>query len=348
MDETAYIEALMLDLDQELERTGRRELISIFIGGGTPSLFSAAAIDDILCGIHSRATFIEDIEITLEANPGTFEQQKFTDFHAAGINRLSIGIQSFDNSKLKALGRIHDQTEAMKAVDMARKAGFENINLDLMFGLPDQSIEQAVTDMQTACDINPTHISHYQLTIEPNTYFHKHRPLLSDDDSRWEMQQVCHELLHSHGYAQYEVSAFAQPGRHCRHNINYWQFGDYVGIGAGAHGKITDLSGRQITRRWKHRQPLAYIGQALEGNACSGTSTLDQADILFEFMMNALRLRDGFDFELFEHRTGLEKERLVKACSNIDQELLEITEHSMKTSPRGFDFLNEVLERLIK
>jgi oxygen-independent coproporphyrinogen-3 oxidase len=347
LEEDAYIEALLQDLDQERALTGKRDLNSIFFGGGTPSLLSATAIDNILNGIASRYSLTDDIEITLEANPGTFEQHKFNDYHTAGINRLSIGIQSFENSKLKALGRIHDSNEALCAIDTARDAGFDNLNLDLMFGLPGQSTKQAITDLQTACNLEPEHLSHYQLTIEPNTYFHKHPPQLPGDDNRWHMQQACHQLLSTHGYSQYEVSAFSKPGKESRHNLNYWQFGDYIGIGAGAHGKLTDLENGQISRRWKHRQPLAYMRHTADGNASSGTSTLDQSDILFEFLMNALRLKQGFDFDLFEQRTGLSKTHLINACSKIDPELIHISDRELKTSPRGYDFLNEVLEKLV-
>ncbi len=347
LEEDAYIKALLQDLDQERASTGQRDLNSIFFGGGTPSLLSATALDNILSGIASRFSLTDDIEITLEANPGTFEQQKFKDYHSAGINRLSIGIQSFANSKLKALGRIHDSNEAMRAIDTARHAGFDNLNLDLMFGLPGQTTAQAIADLQTACRFEPEHLSHYQLTIEPNTYFHKHPPQLPDDDKRWHMQQACHQLLSTHGYSQYEVSAFSKPGKESRHNLNYWQFGDYIGIGAGAHGKLTDQDNGQINRCWKHRQPRAYMKHTTEGESRSGTSTLDQSDILFEFLMNALRLKKGFDFDLFEQRTGLERNELIKVCSKIDPELIDIGDQGLKTSKRGYDFLNEVLEKLV-
>ena len=347
LEEDAYIKALLQDLDQERALTGQRELNSIFFGGGTPSLLSATAIENILNGITSRFSLADDIEITLEANPGTFEQQKFKDYDAAGINRLSIGIQSFENEKLNALGRIHDSNEALHAIDTARDAGFDNLNLDLMFGLPGQTTAQAIADLQTACDLEPEHLSHYQLTIEPNTFFHKHPPQLPDDDNRWHMQQACHELLSTHEYSQYEVSAFSKPGKESRHNLNYWQFGDYIGIGAGAHGKLTDIENQRISRRWKHRQPQAYMRHTADGNASSGTSTLEQSDVLFEFLMNALRLREGFDFDLFEQRTGLERRALINACNKIDPELIVISDQGLKATPRGYDFLNEVLEKLV-
>jgi putative oxygen-independent coproporphyrinogen III oxidase len=347
LDEAAYINALMADLDQELEICDQRELHSIFFGGGTPSLFSAESIHSIIENIKHKTTLAADAEITLEANPGTFEQQKFTDFRAAGINRLSIGIQSFDDVKLARLGRIHNRAEAIKAIETACSAGFDNINLDLMFGLPGQDIAQAMADITLACDFQPAHISHYQLTIEPNTWFHKHRPVLPEADSIWEMQLHCHDLLNRNDFQQYEVSAFSKAGRQCRHNINYWRFGDYIGIGAGAHGKLTDISAHSIQRRWKQRQPAAFIASTRSGNACSGSSELNQSDRLFEFLLNALRLKSGFRFELFEQRTGIGRERLLQACNAIDPGLLVITATGLTTSARGFNFLDDVLQQLL-
>ena len=343
LDESAYIDALMIDFEQEIEANQHRQLQSIFFGGGTPSLFSAESINNIIEGVRSKASLTPDIEISLEANPGTFEQKKFADYRTAGVNRLSIGIQSFNDDKLQSLGRIHDCNEAIKAIETAYAAGFNNINLDLMFGLPGQSMEQAVEDINLACDFQPAHISHYQLTIEPNTWFHKHTPVLPATDLIWDMQQRCHDMLYKHDYIQYEVSAFSQAGKQCRHNMNYWTFGDYIGIGAGAHGKVTDIHGPSIQRRWKQRQPTAYIKHAMQGDSCSGTSELDQADILFEFLLNALRLRQGFSYELFEQRSGINRQRLLEACKNIDPDLLVISETGLNTSPRGFDFLNDVL-----
>ena len=347
IDEAGYVAALMDDLDQELALHGPRELQSIFFGGGTPSLLSAASIDGILSGVTARMTLADDAEITLEANPGTVEQQKFSDYRAAGVNRLSIGVQTFDDDKLRRLGRIHDRSEAVKAIEAAHAAGFDNFNLDLMFGLPGQDVKQAISDMTLACELQPAHISHYQLTIEPNTFFHKHRPALPDTDLIWEMQQHCHAILNRRGYLQYEVSAFARSGKECRHNLNYWQFGDYLGIGAGAHGKISNAAGNTVERRWKHRQPGDYIARTARGESCSGTSMLDPRDLLFEFLLNALRLRHGFTYELFEERTGIDREQLLEASSPLDTDLLVITDEGVKTSQRGFDFLNDVLEQFL-
>lgn len=347
LDESAYITALLSDLDQELVGNQHREIQSIFFGGGTPSLFSAESINNIINGVRSKATLTPDIEITLEANPGTFEQQKFSDYRSAGVNRLSIGVQSFNDDKLLRLGRIHDGNEAIKAIESAYAAGFDDINLDLMFGLPAQNVAEAVEDVELACRFQPSHVSHYQLTIEANTYFHKHTPVLPATDLIWDMQQHCHDTLNKHDYIQYEVSAFSQAGKQCQHNMNYWTFGDYIGIGSGAHGKSTDIIKPSIQRRWKQRQPAAYIQHAARGNPCSGTSELDQSDILFEFLLNALRLRQGFTYELFEQRTGLNRQRLLDSCKNIDPDLLLVSEAGITTSPRGFDFLNDVLERFL-
>ncbi len=347
LDETSYVAALMADLERELDITGQREIKSIFFGGGTPSLFTAESIYNIVAGVSHAANLAVDAEITLEANPGTFEQQKFTDFITAGINRLSIGIQSFNDDKLNKLGRIHNREEAIKAIETARAAGFDNINLDLMFGLPGQSVEEAAGDVALACEFAPAHISHYQLTIEPNTWFHKHTPVLPDADLIWDMQQQCHDLLSSNEYRQYEVSAFSRTGKQCRHNMNYWTFGDYLGIGAGAHGKITSISTNTIQRRWKQRHPAAFITGAQHGDACSGTSELNQADRLFDFLLNALRLKNGFTFDLFEQRTGISRAYLLDACNAIDTDLLEISATGLSTSPRGFDFLNDVLQKFL-
>ena len=349
-DEQAYVETLLLDMESEHQHCQQRTLRSIFFGGGTPSLFSAQAIQKIID--HARKLFgFENIEITLEANPGTFEQEKFNGFKSAGINRLSIGIQSFNDAHLKTLGRIHDKQQALTAIETAKNAGFDNINLDLMFGLPQQTIQQAVTDINTACEFDVPHISHYQLTIEENTYFHKHRPVLPDSDLLWEMQTQCQNRLAEKGYAQYEISAYSKADRQCSHNLNYWSFADYIGIGAGAHGKITQKDNKsgelEIIRRWKHRQPQQYMQQAQNNNATSGQQVLDQQDIVFEFLLNALRLKTGSDINTFKNNTGLDYPALQQAIRNVDPDLLFLDKNRIGTTDKGFIFLNEILEKLL-
>jgi len=354
-DEEKYVEALLIDLDNEYKNCQTptfqlRTLSSIFFGGGTPSLFSAESIKKIID--HAKKLFkFDDIEVTLEANPGTFEQEKFNGFYSAGVNRLSIGIQSFNQQHLQSLGRIHDSTQAKNAVAMARLAGFENINLDLMFGLPQQSIQQAIEDVAIACEFDVPHISHYQLTIEQNTYFYKHTPMLPETDLLWVMQTQCQNLLAENHYQQYEISAYSKTGKQCLHNLNYWQFGDYIGIGAGAHGKLSMIDAEtgemKIIRRWKHRQPQQYIKQALTGDAASGDQILNQQDIVFEFLLNALRLKDGSDIKAFEKHTALSANLLRAAVKNIDPDLLHLDKTKIKTSDRGYLFLNSILEDLI-
>jgi len=349
-DEKRYLEALLSDLESEHVLCQQRPLSSIFFGGGTPSLFSADAIHTIID--HARQLFrFDDIEITLEANPGTFEQDKFNAFRQAGVNRLSIGIQSFKQQHLESLGRRHDSKQALSAIDTATSAGFDNINLDLMFGLPQQTIEQAVDDIRTACAFEVNHISHYQLTIEENTYFHKHTPVLPESDLLWEMQTQCQDLLLENQYQQYEISAYAKKGRQCQHNVNYWLFGDYIGIGAGAHGKLSSINDQEqalvVQRRWKHRQPRQYIEKTSSGESLSGASTLKQQDIVFEFLLNALRLKAGSDLDIFKQHTGLTLDQLQHAVKDIDPALLILDSNRITTTDRGFLFLNEILEKLV-
>jgi len=355
-DEKLYLKALLKDLDNEYQNSQQRTLSSIFFGGGTPSLFSADSIHSIIG--HAKDLFkFDEIEITLEANPGTFEQEKFNDFKNAGVNRLSIGIQSFNDSHLKALGRIHDQRQALTAIETAKKAGFENINLDLMFGLPQQTISQAMKDITIAGEFDVAHISHYQLTIEENTYFHKHTPELPESDLIWEMQTQCQNSLKDKQFNQYEISAYSKTGQQCSHNLNYWHFGDYIGIGAGAHGKLTKNTGSlspplnkelTITRRWKHRQPQQYINNTLNGNALSGKQLLNQQDIVFEFLLNALRLKTGSDIQTFKKHTGLGYKVLKTAVKNIDSSLLFIDKNKITTTDKGFLFLNVILQALLE
>ncbi|NOU21712.1 MAG: radical SAM family heme chaperone HemW, partial [Methyloglobulus sp.] len=292
LPETAYIDALLSDLSSDLERyTITRPIHSIFIGGGTPSLFSPESLDRLIAGIRQRTTFEAYLEITLEANPGTFESTKFAEFNALGINRLSIGVQSFNDELLTKLGRVHSGQEAVKAAEIAHYARFTNFNLDLMFGLPGAVPGDSEQDVKTAIDLKPTHISFYQLTLEPNTLFHKYPPKLPDDEFIFNTQKNCQGLLADNSYLQYEISAYSQPDKECRHNLNYWQFGDYLGIGAGAHGKITEAVPNQITRTFKAKSPELYLQNP---SANGGEQEIDLQELPLEYVMNQLRLRRGF------------------------------------------------------
>ena len=349
LPEKQYVQALLTNLAQELPHIWGRKLESIFIGGGTPSLFSAESIDELLCGIRALLPFRPNIEVTLEANPGTFEQEKFKGFREAGINPLSVGIQSFNAEHLQILGRVHNNTEALRAADIARSAGFNNFNLDLMFGLPKQTQEQALQDLQQAIDLNPTHLSWYQLTLEPNTLFYKQPPPMPDDDLVAEMQFAGQHLINLSCYTQYEVSAYARPGFECRHNRNYWEFGDYVAIGAGAHGKITNPAQGSITRYHNHRQPAEYMQQASIGAARSGEQILTPADLSFEFMLNALRLRDGFPMTLLTERTGLAFHHLKAGLDQaLQRGLLDVEEGHIRPTAIGWQFLNEVIQLFLE
>ena len=340
--EREYIDALLRDLEQDLPRVWGRPVYSIFIGGGTPSLFSPESIDRLLSGLRARLPLDQNIEITLEANPGTFELDRFKGFRAAGINRLSIGIQSFDETKLKALGRIHGREEALRAAEAARAAGFDNFNLDLMFGLPQQSVEEALADIRRAIELEPSHLSVYQLTIEPNTLFHAHPPKLPDDDSIGEMQIQLQTKLAAAGYRQYEVSAYAREGFECRHNLNYWEFGDYLGIGAGAHAKITQAGG--ITRLWKVKQPNEYLRTAGAPENIGGEQPLSRQHTVTEFMMNALRLNRGFPSRLFAERTGLPISVAARPLQEAEQKgLITWDIETMRPTDTGFRYLNNLV-----
>ena len=342
LPEDEYVDALLADLDQDLQHVHGRALTSIFFGGGTPSLFSADALGRLLKGVEQRVPFATDIEITLEANPGTFEQVKFSAYRSLGINRLSIGIQSFQEAKLKALGRIHNGDEAVRAAGMARQAGFDNFNLDLMHGLPDQSQDDALSDLRQAISLAPTHLSWYQLTLEPNTVFWNQPPTLPEDDTLWDIQEAGQALLAEHGYAQYEVSAYAQPGKPARHNLNYWSFGDFIGIGAGAHGKLSHPDGR-IVRTWKTRLPKDYLNPAKPFQA--GEKALSADEMPFEFLMNALRLTNGVDAALFQQRTGLSLDSLADARRQAEQKgLLAPDPTRLAATERGQLFLNDLLQ----
>lgn len=305
LPEADYVAALVRDLEFALPQIWGRRIGSIFIGGGTPSLFSGTAINDLLCALHARLNFNPEIEITLEANPGTVDSTHFRDYQAAGVNRLSLGVQSFNNDHLAALGRIHDADAARRAIDMARDAGVTNINVDLMFGLPNQSVANAMEDLECAIAYEPQHVSWYQLTIEPNTVFYSQRPKLPGDDDLWDMQQNGRQFLDENGYRQYEVSAYARDAHQCFHNRNYWEFGDYLGIGAGAHSKLTDVTTGIIKREARHRIPATWMEHAGNGDAVTSSRKLGLADVGLEFMMNALRLSDGFPTHLFMERCGM-------------------------------------------
>ena len=339
--EREYVQALIKDLEQHLPEIWGRTISSIFIGGGTPSLLSPEALDQLMVELRARLNINPNIEITLEANPGTVEQGKFAEFRSVGINRLSIGIQSFNEYHLQKLGRIHNRKDAIRAAEQAHDAGFDNFNLDLMFGLPQQSIDEAIKDINIAIDLEPTHISHYQLTIEPNTYFHTHTPTLPDDERIWSMQEQCQNILAERNYDQYEISAYAKDKRQCKHNLNYWQFGDYLGIGAGAHGKLSNAAQQTITRHWKLKHPQDYLQAE---NKISGEKELKQNDLTLEFMMNAMRLKEGVETEIFSIHTGLDINIIdLQLQQASDQGWMDVDDHRIKPTERGQHFLNDLL-----
>lgn len=342
LEESVYVDALLRDLVHDAALIGEREVQTIFLGGGTPSLFSPRAIERLLRGIRDRVAVARAAEATLEANPGTVEVERFRGFREAGVNRLSIGIQSFEEAKLRALGRIHGHEEALRAAQAARAAGFRNFNLDLMYGLPEQTLEQALADVETAIRLEPTHLSVYQLTLEPHTYFHAHPPVLPDEDAVATMREAIAARLEAGGYAQYEVSAYALKGFECRHNRNYWEFSDYLGIGAGAHAKLSNLDG--IVRYWKRRHPEEYRARAGTAQACEGERALDAPGLVAEFMLNALRLRDGFAPALFTRRTGLPFDTLRPGLEEGRRRgLLAHAASRVAPTPLGWRFLDDTI-----
>ncbi len=344
--EAAYIDTLLNDLTEDLQRYAiTRPISSIFIGGGTPSLFAPESFERLLSGIKQRIALIPDIEITLEANPGTFESQKFAEFRALGINRLSIGIQSFNDVLLQKLGRVHSSKEALVAGDIAKHAGFDNFNLDLMFGLPDSNPEDSINDVKTAISLKPTHLSFYQLTLEPNTYFHKFPPQLPNDESIFSTQKQAQQILAEHGYHHYEVSAYSQTNRQCQHNLNYWQFGDYLGIGAGAHGKITQALPQSITRTFKPKSPEQYLANTHKNG---GAELISSTELPLEFVMNHLRLKQGFTVDTYQARTGLSIDTLDPALSNcLKEELLIYRNNHYYCTEQGWNFMDNILEKFI-
>ena len=336
-----YIKALLKDLDDDLKFIQNRKIHSIFIGGGTPSLMSIEDAYELFDGLNERLSISKNIEITLEANPGTFEVEKFSEFRKAGINRLSVGVQSFKDNQLKFLGRIHSGSDALRAISEAKKVGFDNLNIDLMYGLKDQTIDMCLEDVMQAIELKPSHISFYQLTLEPNTLFAKYPPKLPIDERIWDMGEQGAALLNQNGFRQYEVSAYSE--RPSEHNINYWKFGDYIGIGAGAHGKITDVESQRIFRTLKPKSPKDYLSKMQAGADIPTKKEVD--NVAFEFMLNSLRLKDGFSSSLFESRTGLLIESFgfeLGRAENLG--LLENKNNWIKPTSKGFNFLNELQE----
>ena len=341
LPQAGYAAALLRDLDQDLPRAGDRAVHTVFFGGGTPSLFSPETLAGILEGVCRRLVLKPDAEITLEVNPGTVERGRFAEYRAAGITRLSIGIQSFNARHLQVLGRIHSVAEALRAAEEAHAAGLANFNLDLMYGLPEQNPAEAQADVEQAIALRPAHVSHYQLTLEPNTLFHAHPPVLPDEDSIWDMQQRCQARLAEHGYAQYEISAYARAGRQCRHNLNYWRYGDYLGIGAGAHAKLSEAGAGRIVRLWKVKSPTAYLDSAGTPDGIGGADEVIGDERVFEFMLNRLRLVEGFNATDFETATGLPFSQLLPVLESIQTRgLMEVTDSQWKPSPLGYSHLN--------
>lgn len=340
LPEEAYLQALLNDLDIELALIADRPIGSVFIGGGTPSLLSAGFYQNLFRRLSEQCHLVTGAEITLEANPGTAEAERFDGYREAGINRLSMGIQSFDTDHLKKLGRIHDSEQAIAAVKLAQAAGFDNFNLDLMHGLPGQTLDQSLSDLSTALSFQPTHLSWYQLTIEPNTEFYKRPPELPQDETLWDIQEAGQALLSERGYQHYEISAFSQPGRASQHNLNYWRFGDYLGIGAGAHGKITHLDGT-IERRWKTRLPKDYLN--ISKHFLAGREVIGPGQVGLECLMNALRLHEGISVDMFQQRTGLQLKAVEQPLQKAYSLGLLEQGNWIRATERGRLYLNELL-----
>jgi putative oxygen-independent coproporphyrinogen III oxidase len=346
IDEKRYIDALKQDLLNDLDGVENRRLQSIFLGGGTPSLFSGESIGELLDHIKQKIGSAPDLEVTLEANPGTLEHRPFESYLSAGINRLSLGVQSLNNDSLQTLGRIHNADNARQAIKQAQASGFENINLDFMFGLPNQQIHNLLEEIDQILEFQTSHISFYQLTLEPNTLFHRYPPTLPNDDELVGMQDALSNRLSLAGFERYEVSAYAKNGSYSKHNINYWQFGDYLGIGAGAHSKITSSKG--INREWKEKRPDSYL-QKIEGNAISQNSTrVTHPTILFEYMLNALRLKLGFDLDQCEKRTGVSVKTVIDSLTKPKQlNLIQIDDNRVSCTEKGYLFIDEILQDLL-
>ncbi len=349
--EADYVEALGLDLRQDLQRVPEvrgRLITSVFFGGGTPSLFSGAAIARILDQARAEMSFAPDCELTLETNPGTAEYDRFEAYLEAGINRLSFGIQSFDPAKLRRLGRIHDDQQARQAVRAAQRAGFNRINLDLMYALPEQDLAGALADVESALELEPTHLSHYQLTLEPNTLFAAKPPPLPDEELGYDMQLACQERIAAGGFGQYEVSAYARPGQAAQHNLNYWRFGDYLGIGAGAHGKLTRADG-SIVRSARKKLPKSYLAGIAGNQVLAEWRAIDRHRLPFEFMLNALRLNEGYAHTVFSERTGLPDDAIAGALAEAESRgLLERTATHTRPTELGRRFLNDLVELFLE
>ncbi len=343
--EEQYINALIADLKRYIKYVQDRKIVSIFIGGGTPSIFSAQSVQRLLNSIKELISFKENIEITIEANPGTMDQENFIGFREAGVNRISIGAQSFANQQLQKLGRIHNSQDAINSVQAARQAGFENINIDLMYALPKQTLQAAMEDLEIAISLSPSHISYYQLTLEPNTHFYRQPPQLPDSQTSWDIQQAGMNLLSQNDYIQYEVSAYAKEKKECVHNKNYWQFGDYLGIGAGAHQKISLSVPNTIVRCEKPKHPQQYIHTIEDEYKIIQINTLNKQDIVFEFLLNTLRLKHGFTERLFNLHTGLAIQTVHKKLQTQAEEgLLIIDNNGIRCSERGYRFLDNILQ----
>ena len=340
LPEQRYLDALMADLEAALPLVWGRTVHSVFIGGGTPSLFSPAAIDQMLSGIRARLRLEADCEITLEANPGSFETDRFRAFRAAGVTRLSLGVQSFHDGFLTALGRVHNRAQALAAAQEAAQT-FDTFNLDIMYGLPGQTLADLSADLSTALSLSSPHISVYHLTVEPNTRFAKYPPVLPDEDSASDMLDLITDTAAAAGLQRYEVSAYARDGHRCWHNLNYWQFGDYLGLGAGAHSKLSFA--HRVVRQVRFREPQLFMQRALAGQGVAQSQEVSRADLAFEFMLNALRLKDGFDLQLFAERTGLALSAVAPALEQAEQRgLLERDLSRVRPSLRGYDFLNDL------
>jgi len=342
LPERAYVEALVTDLELALPDVWGRRVYSVFFGGGTPSLFSAAAIETLVSAFRARLPLAADCEITLEANPGTFEAEKFRGYRAAGVNRLSIGIQSFNPKHLRALGRIHDDAEARRAIEIGQDS-FDNINLDLMYALPEQTPGEARSDVEAALESGTTHLSFYHLTLEPNTFFYRHPPVLPEEDAAAAMQDAIGAQLAENGYVHYETSAWAKSGRECRHNLNYWRFGDYLGIGAGAHSKLSFPD--RVERSMRCKDPRNYLERAARGEPVQERREISRADLVFEFMMNALRLPEGFSVALFLERTGLQIAVAERPLREAEARGLIVRDHErIRPTDLGQRFLNDLLQ----